>query len=465
MKFVESVFPSKEFIRISVKDSGVGISKEDQRRLFREIVQFDAAKLQKGQGSGLGLWSKFPIMLSLYFAPRHLLNLHVLTFLCLAVSSRIVRLHGGKIGVESEGDGTGSVFYIDLPIAQYHPDHPMDDLISTTLQSTYAELFHGHSVSSIQASFIKTSTKSTCSSIRSSASAAHHRRSLVQEQQPEVVYEASEDAENTPVHSPQRTRDYSSDSVNSFLFGTIKPPSPLLAALVNSPSSASVSTSRRMRAAYMSSILPEGDASPIGSDDADAPTEGHEETLEVHCLEPPSTPLPTIPFPLLSPPPAVSSPSPATSRASPQSISRPRTAAVETDYQLFFERRILIVDDAPSNRKVVNHLLRDKIAHRDEAQNGLAACEMVQASLTAQRPYDCVLLDYFMPEMDGPGAARRMREMGYTGLIVGVTGNNDVADIALFQQAGVNHVVVKPLDANAFWKILSGKSTECSYRK
>ncbi|RYH28639.1 ATP-binding protein [archaeon] len=55
---VQSVFPSKGVVRISVTDSGVGISKEDQKRLFREIVQFDAAKLQKGQGSGLGLWSK-----------------------------------------------------------------------------------------------------------------------------------------------------------------------------------------------------------------------------------------------------------------------------------------------------------------------------------------------------------------------------------------------------------------------
>ena len=52
------VFPTVSMVRISVTDSGAGISKENQDRLFKEIVQFNAGKLQNGQGSGIGLWSK-----------------------------------------------------------------------------------------------------------------------------------------------------------------------------------------------------------------------------------------------------------------------------------------------------------------------------------------------------------------------------------------------------------------------
>lgn len=41
---------------ISVSDTGAGISTENQSRLFNQYVQFNASVLQKGKGSGLGLW-------------------------------------------------------------------------------------------------------------------------------------------------------------------------------------------------------------------------------------------------------------------------------------------------------------------------------------------------------------------------------------------------------------------------
>ncbi len=43
---------------MEVSDNGVGISPDNQSNLFNEIVQFDAAKLYGGGGSGLGLRSE-----------------------------------------------------------------------------------------------------------------------------------------------------------------------------------------------------------------------------------------------------------------------------------------------------------------------------------------------------------------------------------------------------------------------
>jgi len=45
-----------ETVKVSVKDTGPGISAANQKKLFGQYVQFNAAQLQQGKGSGLGLW-------------------------------------------------------------------------------------------------------------------------------------------------------------------------------------------------------------------------------------------------------------------------------------------------------------------------------------------------------------------------------------------------------------------------
>lgn len=47
---------SDHVFRLEVVDSGAGISKQNKKRLFGQYVQFNANALQKGKGSGLGLW-------------------------------------------------------------------------------------------------------------------------------------------------------------------------------------------------------------------------------------------------------------------------------------------------------------------------------------------------------------------------------------------------------------------------
>ncbi|MDZ4163558.1 MAG: ATP-binding protein [Smithellaceae bacterium] len=78
------------FIEISVSDTGIGIKKEDLAKLFGEFTQLHASVLTKDQeGTGLGL----------------------------ALTKRLVELHGGRIRVESEY-GRGSRFYFTLPVRQ-----------------------------------------------------------------------------------------------------------------------------------------------------------------------------------------------------------------------------------------------------------------------------------------------------------------------------------------------------------
>ena len=78
--------PNEEGFQIGVSDSGIGIKPEDLGKLFVEFQQLESGKSRRFQGTGLGL----------------------------ALTRRLVQLHGGRIAVASE-PGRGSTFTVQLP--------------------------------------------------------------------------------------------------------------------------------------------------------------------------------------------------------------------------------------------------------------------------------------------------------------------------------------------------------------
>ena len=77
-----------KFIQISVVDTGIGLKQDDITRIFKAFEQADGSLSRKYQGAGLGL----------------------------TLAKILVELHGGRIRVESEGEGRGSAFCFFLPI-------------------------------------------------------------------------------------------------------------------------------------------------------------------------------------------------------------------------------------------------------------------------------------------------------------------------------------------------------------
>jgi CheY-like chemotaxis protein len=71
------------------------------------------------------------------------------------------------------------------------------------------------------------------------------------------------------------------------------------------------------------------------------------------------------------------------------------------------------------------------------AEDGLIAIEQVQRRLSIgngdKTTYDAILMDFVMPNMDGPTATKQIRELGYNGLIFGVTGNALQSDLEFFK--------------------------------
>ena len=72
-------------------------------------------------------------------------------------------------------------------------------------------------------------------------------------------------------------------------------------------------------------------------------------------------------------------------------------------------RRLLIVDDHPTNRRVLLRLLARWGAQAEESADSREALERLRAAAQAGRPFEVALLDFQMPEMDGLGLARMIR--------------------------------------------------------
>ena len=96
IKFTEKGFisvriysKSKKTIQCEVTDTGIGVSDEDRRKLFRKFYEAPKKGLVKQEGSGTGLG--------------------------LSITKEIISLHGGTINCESES-GRGSKFYFTLKV-------------------------------------------------------------------------------------------------------------------------------------------------------------------------------------------------------------------------------------------------------------------------------------------------------------------------------------------------------------
>lgn len=139
---------------------------------------------------------------------------------------------------------------------------------------------------------------------------------------------------------------------------------------------------------------------------------------------------------------------PATAAARPTASS---TTPALLDFAPIAGARVLLVDDVALNRTVALAFLQEAGVDVDIAVHGREAVEKVLA-----RPYDLVLMDIQMPEMDGLSATRAIRQEARLRHlpIIAMTAHAMEGDRQRSLDAGMQDHLTKPIDPNALYAAL-----------
>lgn len=108
-------------------------------------------------------------------------------------------------------------------------------------------------------------------------------------------------------------------------------------------------------------------------------------------------------------------------------------------------KRIMVVDDSSTIRKLINYILRKKDYHITEAEDGMDALEKL-----IETKVDLVIADLNMPNMDGIELVRSLRNNYYhldTPIIMLTTTKDENLKKAALE-AGVNLFLNKPIQPN-----------------
>lgn len=106
---------------------------------------------------------------------------------------------------------------------------------------------------------------------------------------------------------------------------------------------------------------------------------------------------------------------------------------------------ILLAEDSADNRRLLNAFLTRAEAVVEHAENGREAVEAVTRAARIGRPFDLVLMDIQMPELDGRAATRALRESGVSTPIVALTAHSISEELQSCRDAGCDDVLTKPI--------------------
>ena len=107
----------------------------------------------------------------------------------------------------------------------------------------------------------------------------------------------------------------------------------------------------------------------------------------------------------------------------------------------------------PLGQKLIAFLLQKWGAVVQVVDNGLLAVNAALLASTAAEPFDLILMDIQMPEMDGYTATATLRRQGYTGRIIALTAHASDDDRDRCLSSGFDSFAVKPIQKDQLYAV------------
>jgi two-component system sensor histidine kinase/response regulator len=134
-------------------------------------------------------------------------------------------------------------------------------------------------------------------------------------------------------------------------------------------------------------------------------------------------------------------------------VSKARPFLPEPDLR---GRRVLVVDDNEMSRKVLSRMLTGMTFSVQDAESGKTALIAIRSAADSGQPYDVILLDWKMPEMDGIETAKAIRALPFGPpphmVMITAYGREEVLKDASL--AGFEDVLIKPVSASTMFDTL-----------
>lgn len=129
--------------------------------------------------------------------------------------------------------------------------------------------------------------------------------------------------------------------------------------------------------------------------------------------------------------------------------------SVEAKQQQLAGKRILVVDDNETNRQILENQMLTWQAQPTLCSNGHDALQVLAQSMQHKQPFDILLLDWFMPQMDGISLAKAIRaEQRYDDIPIVMLTSYGLSQ-SKQEQAGIQTALTKPVRASTLREMLT----------